>query len=143
MRGYPAILTKEESGGAVNVVFPDVPEALTFGMDRAQALRQAVEALESGLSFYVERRQPLPKPGKVKRGMVFVPLSALGAAKAALYEAMLDKRLSKSALARKLNCHLPQIDRLIDLSHASKLEQVERALLALGKRLVVDVAEAA
>jgi antitoxin HicB len=38
---------------------------------------------------------------------------------------------------------MPQVDRILDLCHASKLEQVETALAALGKRLVVTVADAA
>jgi len=32
---------------------------------------------------------------------------------------------------------------MLDLCHASKLEQIEAALTALGKRLVVDIADAA
>jgi len=143
MRAYPAILTIEKGGTAVNVSFPDVPEALTFGQDRDEALRQAVEALEAGLSFYIDRREALPKSSKARRGMALVTLSALGEAKASLYDAMRQKRIGKAELARRLGCHLPQIDRLIDLSHASKLEQVERALAALGKKLIVEVAEAA
>lgn len=143
MRVYPAILTREPDGKAINVAFPDVPEALTFGATRAEAMRHAVDALESGLSFYVERRLPLPKPSRIRKGMVAIPLSALGMAKVALYEAMREKDIGKAALARRLGCHLPQIDRLLDLVHASKLEQVEKALAALGKRLILDVAEAA
>jgi hypothetical protein len=38
---------------------------------------------------------------------------------------------------------LPQVNRVLDLRHASKMEQVETALAALGPRLIVDVAKAA
>ncbi len=44
------------------VTFADRPEAITFGADEAEALLQAVDALETGLSFHVDARQPLPAP---------------------------------------------------------------------------------
>lgn len=37
----------------------------------------------------------------------------------------------------------PQVDRLLDPRQASRLDQIEAALAAVGKRLVVDVEEAA
>jgi antitoxin HicB len=36
-----------------------------------------------------------------------------------------------------LDVHTPQVDRLFDLSHASKLDFVEQAAKALGKTLTV------
>ena len=35
--------------------------------------------------------------------------------------------------------HAPQIDRLLDLTHSSKLEQVEAALAAVGYRVNLSV----
>jgi antitoxin HicB len=52
-------------------------------------------------------------------------------------------RFGKACLARRLRWHLPQVARVLDLRHASKIEQVEAALAALGLRLIVDVARAA
>ncbi len=51
--------------------------------------------------------------------------------------------VGKAELARRLNCHLPQIDRLLDLAHASRLDQLEQAFAALGKRLEVAIQDAA
>jgi antitoxin HicB len=42
-----------------------------------------------------------------------------------------------------LNCHLPQVDRLLDLLHNSRLDQLEAAFRALGKRIGISVEEAA
>jgi antitoxin HicB len=36
-------------------------------------------------------------------------------------------KIGKAELARRLHCHLPQIDRLLDLNHASRLDQLEAA----------------
>jgi antitoxin HicB len=44
-------------------------------------------------------------------------------------------------LARRLRWHLAQVNRVLDRRHASKMEQVETALAALGLRLIVDVSE--
>ena len=66
MFDYPVTLTPDD--GSVLVTFADVPEAITFGADEQEALMQAVDALEPGLSFYVDARQPLPVPSKAKKG---------------------------------------------------------------------------
>jgi antitoxin HicB len=140
MRGYAAKF-KNEDGGYV-VTFRDVPEAITEGDTKGEALLNAVDALESALSFYISDRQALPVPSKAKRGERVVELSALGMAKTALYEAMTAEEVSRADLARRLSCHLEQISRLLDLTHASKFEQLERALAVVNRKMVVT-AEAA
>ncbi len=42
-----------------------------------------------------------------------------------------------------MNCHLPQVDRLLDLMHSSRLDQLEAAFRVLGKRLALEVLDAA
>ena len=56
---YPVILTPAEQGGFV-VAFPDVPEAITQGDDRDEALLNARGALETALMFYTDASQDLP-----------------------------------------------------------------------------------
>ncbi len=56
---------------------------------------------------------------------------------------MREEGLGKAELARRLGRHLPQVDRILDLGHASRLDQVEAALHALGRELSVEVARAA
>jgi len=43
-------------------------------------------------------------------------------------------------LARRLGWHMPQVDRLFDLRHASKLDQIETAARSLGRTVEVLVA---
>jgi antitoxin HicB len=66
-------------------------------------------------------------------------MPALIEAKVRLYEAMRDAKVGKAELARRLDWHLPQVDRLLAMTHGSKLEQLEAAFRVLGKRLTVDV----
>ena len=142
MRAYPAALIPDPDGG-FTVTFRDVPEAITEGDTHEEALLRAEDALESGLAMYVAAKQPFPAPSEPTADETVVPLSALGMAKTALYEAMREQGVGRAELARRLRWHLPQINRVLDLCHASRMEQVEAALAALGLRLVVDVARAA
>ncbi len=138
MFDYPVTLTPD--GDTVLVRFADVPEAITFGADEDEALLQAVDALETALSFYVDARKPLPVPSKPRRGQQTVRLSALEGAKLGVYQAMTEQGIKKAELARRLGWHLPQVDRLFDLRHASRLDQIEAAARVLGRRLDVRVA---
>jgi antitoxin HicB len=88
-------------------------------------------------------RQSIPRACKPRGGQRAVALPALAAAKVALYEAMRDRGVRKTELARRLGVHLPQVDRLLDLRHGSRLDQVEDALRAVGKELVLTVQDAA
>lgn len=135
---YPVTLTPDD--GSVLVTFADVPEAITFGMDEDEALLNAVDALETGLSFYVESRRPLPQASAPAPGQKTVRPSALECAKLGLYRAMTEQGIKKSELARRLGWHMPQVDRLFDLRHASRLDQVEAAAAALGRHLEIRVA---
>ena len=55
----------------------DIYTDINFGADKEEALLNAVDALETGLSFYVESRKPLPLPSKAKRGEITVSAAAL------------------------------------------------------------------
>jgi antitoxin HicB len=134
---YPVNLTPDD--GAILVTFPDVPEAITQGEDEDEALLYAIDALETALSFYVDDRKPLPVPSKPKRGQKTVRPSALECAKLGVYQAMTEQGIRKSELARRLGWHMPQVDRLFDLKHASRLDQIEAAARALGRYIEVSV----
>jgi antitoxin HicB len=141
MLRYPVKLERD-TNGTVLVSFPDVPEAHTFGDDREEALSRAVDALETAFISYMEDRRTIPRPSPTKRGPR-VALPALTEAKLGLYSAMRAGRVGKADLSRKLNCHLPQVDRLLDLRHHSRLDQLEAAFRALGKELSLQILDAA
>jgi len=138
-----AVKLSRDTNGTILVEFPDVPEAHAFGEDEDEALMQAVDALETALSMYIDDRRDIPKPAPVKRRGKFVTVPVLTEAKLALYSAMRAQRVGKAELAKRLNCYLPQVDRLLDLMHSSRLDQLEAAFRALGKRITILVDEAA
>ena len=138
MFDYPVTLTADD--GTVLVTFADVPEAITFGMDEDEALLNAIDVLETGLSFYVDARKALPAASLPAAGQKTVRPSALECAKLGVYKAMTDQGVKKAELARRLGWHMPQVDRLFDLRHASRLDQIEAAANVLGKHVHVHVA---
>jgi antitoxin HicB len=137
MFDYP--VTLKPDGDTILVTFADVPEAITFGADEGEALLNAVDALETGLSFYVDARKPLPTVSKANPKQLTVRPSALECAKLGVYQAMTEQGIKKAELARRLSWHMPQVDRLFDLRHASKMDQIEAAAAVLGRHIEIRV----
>ena len=138
---YPVHLEPDDNDTML-ATFPDVPEAVTYGDDAADARNHAVGTLTAMFSAYMDDRRPIPMPSPLKgRPGVVLPVGV--SAKILLWNALFDAGLRKADLARKLNLSPSVIDRLLSLTHASRIEQIETALAALGKKLVVGVREAA
>ena len=140
MRRYPVKLERE--GRRVLASFPDVPGVHTFGSNRENALTRAVDALETMFMGIISDREEIPQPSPA-RGRVFVELPALTEAKLMLYRSMRRLGVGKAELARRLGWHMPQVDRLLDLRHASRLDQLELAFRVLGRQLTIEIHEAA
>ena len=153
MLRYPVSLTTEDgqefrgsetpdatAGSRVLVDFLDLP-AHTYGDDEAEALARAVDALTTMIGAYMRHRQPIPAPSEPRHGGATVPLPPLLVAKVELYNTMLAQQVNKAELGRRLHWHLPQVDRVLDVRHASRLDQLEQALAAVGKRLELHVVE--
>jgi antitoxin HicB len=138
MQGYPVNLRKSE--GFLVVSFPDIPEAHTQGVDRTEALAMAKEALELSMEFYFDDRRPVPMPSKPKRGQAVVELSPSVAAKVLLLNEMLRQKVRPIDLARRLGTTKQEINRLTNLRHPTKIDRIDVALRALGKRLYVEAA---
>lgn len=139
---YPIELTHDDETATVMAFAPDVPQAHTFGDTEEEALMRVVDAIEASMISLIANRAAIPRPSRPgKRPTVSLP--ALSVAKIALYETMRDAGVGKAALARRLGWHPPQVDRLLDLRHASRLDQIEAALRALGRELHVEICPAA
>ncbi|MDH3663513.1 MAG: type II toxin-antitoxin system HicB family antitoxin [Alphaproteobacteria bacterium] len=141
---FPARLDRDESGRIV-VSFRDVPEALTDGADRAEALSEAEDALLVALAGYVDdarNPKPLPRPSRKRQGEVVIALPLLASAKLALHDAMREAGINGTDLARKMDLPVTAVRRLLNLHHNSKIEQVALALATLGKRAEIRVSDA-
>jgi antitoxin HicB len=138
MFAYPVELAEDD--GAFIVDFPDIPECHAIGDTRDRALREARDALETALSAYIDLKRALPR-ASLPMGRPVVAPTAMAALKAELYVAMRDKNVTKAELARRLKVAKVQAQRLCDIMHHSRLDQIEAALAVLGKRVLVMTQE--
>jgi antitoxin HicB len=135
---YPVRLKAAEEGGYV-VTFPDIPEAITQGEDRDDAMHHAADALETALDFYFEDRRRVPLPSKPKRGQAVVELLPSVAAKVLLLNEMLRQKVRPSELARRMDTTPQEVNRITNIRHTTRIDRVDTALRALGKRLLIRV----
>jgi antitoxin HicB len=137
MLSYPIDLTDDDNG-TVLATSPDFPELTTFGEDRDDALLHAVDALEEAIAARIAHREDVPVPSA---GRYRAALPTQTALKVLLYRAMRERGVRKAELARRLHWKGPQVDRLLDLRHASRLKQLDDAFHALGLTLAITTTE--
>jgi len=140
---YPARFTADRANGGFVVTFRDLKGAITQGDSVNEALSQAADCLDEYLAFCIREGRDIPRPSPPRRGERLVPVPALMAAKAALYLAMRQARISNVALARRLGCDEKDVRRMLDPRHSSKIATLQAALSALGKQIVLAVKNAA
>jgi antitoxin HicB len=138
MLEFQAKLTPESDGFVVT--FPDFAWGVTQGDTELNALEMAAEVIELVLEDCIARGLPLPAQRK-RTGKVYrtIQLPVMVAAKAGLYSAFLDSKLTKSELARRLGIPRTNVDRLFNLHHNTRLDQLEAAFAAVGKSLAISV----
>ena len=120
------------------VTFPDVPEAITGGWSWQETLDMAEDCLAVALSFYVDGSEDLPTPGPLADGQVLIAVPLIVAAKLTLYTAMREQDITDADLAAKLGMPENAVQRLLNPNRFSHISQVERALKALGRSLIVE-----
>ncbi len=135
MWAYPIKLTKDDNGTYL-VTSPDFPELTTYGQDKEEARKRAVDAIQEAIAARIADKESIPSPsaGRLK---VMLPTQAI--AKVLLYRAMRSQSMSKNELARRLKWHRPQVDRLLNLRHATRLDTMEQAFNTLGKAMRIAV----
>ncbi len=136
---YPCILTPDdEEGEGFVVTFPDVPEAITGAKTWEEALKMAQDGLAVALGMYVKSREKIPEPSAAAPGQVLVSVPPVVASKLALYSAMRSQGVTNVALAARLGLSEGAVRRLVDPNHRSHISQVEKALQAVGRTLIVE-----
>jgi len=137
---FPVTLKWEDD--AVVVTTPDLPEVATFGEDEADALLRARDAIEEALAARIANREEIPSPSS-SSGMSAVTLDTNATLKVLLYRTMRKQGLRKADLARRLGWHGPQVDRLLDLNHSTRIDLLDQAFAALNRRVLVAIEDAA
>ena len=138
---YPCDIAPDEGGGLV-ITFPDVPEAITGGRDRAEALRLAVDALSAALAGYVHDQRDIPQPSTASSNQEVISVPAAITAKLALHSAMRSQNITESDLANRLGASPSAVRKLTDPDRRSRISELQEALDAVGCQLVIDVTAA-
>jgi len=139
--GYRIELTPDDNGTFL-VTSPDFPELTTFGEDEADALTNAISALEEAIAARIAHKDQIPEVQEVREGRAILP-SVQASLAIAIHQAMLELKWSKAELARRLSWHRPQVDRLLDPRHPSQADKFQSALAVMGKRVEVRLVNAA
>ncbi len=140
MIAYPVDLTRDD--GTTLATVPDLPGCRSYGDSDAEALANALQAARAMIAALVQDREAIPDPSPAA-GRPVVRLPALDVLKVRLYREMVARQVSQSDLARRLGKSQKEVWRLLDLTHASKLDQMEAAFAALGMTMTVNVEDAA
>lgn len=135
---FPVRLTPDGEGYLVQ--FPDIPEAITYGASREEALEMAQDALITALEFYFEDLRKVPTPSPVKEGDYFIDLPASTAVKVHLLNEMIAQHIKQVDLAKRMRLSPTQVNRMVNLRQATKIDTLNDAFKALGKRLEFVVA---
>jgi antitoxin HicB len=135
-----------DDNGTLFVTSPELTGLVTFGKDRADALKRAIGVIEELIASEIADGHDISRPRRtthLKRDEALVSLPALSALKLELYWALRASKITRAELARRLSWNRESVDRLFRLDHASRLDQLEAAFRALGRRIDVSIARAA
>ena len=134
---YAAVLEAQPEGG-FTVTFPDIPEAITEGDTREEALFHATDVLTLCLEVRIESGDALPVASKVKGGVWVEPGAAIQAA-FAVRAARQEQGRTLAELARSLGTSWAAAQKLESPRANPTLRQLDRAARVLGKRLVLTM----
>jgi|tagenome__1003787_1003787.scaffolds.fasta_scaffold20821138_2 antitoxin HicB len=140
---FPLVLTPDDNG-TLMVTCPLLPEVTSFGEDHDDALMHGRDAVEEAIAARMARWEDIAWPqrkdmGRACRENRAVALSMMASLKASLYAACKSAGISRAELARRLNWHREQVDRLFRLDHESRVEQIEAAFRALHLQADIEV----
>ncbi|MGB5878346.1 MAG: type II toxin-antitoxin system HicB family antitoxin [Psychrobacter nivimaris] len=132
---YPANITKGEQ--AFVVTFRDIPEAITQGYTYDEAIEMAEDALLTAMDFYFEDNRPVPSPSQPQKDEVLITLPVSASTKVMLLNLLLEEHVSQAELAKRMGIRPQQVTRIVNLEHTTKIDTVEQAFKALGRKLSI------
>ena len=141
---YPCNIRRDEEEAnltgreAYNVTFPDLPEAITCSWSWDEAVEMAEDVLGLCLAHYCVHEGYIPTPSLLTEGQVMVPVPPLVAAKLTINSAIREKGITKQALGKKLGLEEDAVRKLLHPNYRTHFTQVERALRAVGRSLIVE-----
>ena len=157
MKAYRIALEPDDNGTFL-VTCPALPEVTTFGETEAACVQHAREAIEEALAARMARGAEIPETDVEEDNLGFqaavydaitkeavkvfsTRLRALPELKIELYQALNRAHMTRAELARRLDWKRNSVDRLFQLDHNSRLDQIEAAAAALGLAVKAEIVE--
>ena len=125
---YPATLEAQADGSTL-VQFIDLPDTVTEGTTKEEALFDAAEVLSAMLAWRLDESKDVPVPSKNVKGAHYIAPDAK--TQAAMLLRLARGGRSLSDLARALETSWPAAKRLEDPTHWPSLKTLDRAAAAL------------
>jgi len=143
MRRYRILLTPDDNGTFL-VTCPALPEVTTFGDTEIACERHARAAIEEALAARIARGVSIPlsdvaETAPAGSSVRVIDLPALIDVKVELYAALERAGLTRAELGRRLDWKRTSVDRVFQLGHASRFDQLEAAAAALGLAVKAEV----
>lgn len=114
------------------VTCTDLPPLTSDGETRDEAIANARGALLATIETLIEMDRPVPPPSGAPG--VEIDLGTLVAAKITLNNLRIAAGLNRAQLAQRLGTNPAAGYRILSVLHASRMDQIDRALAALGYR---------
>ena len=135
---YPALLERVGKDEIV-VSFRDLPECRTSGVNVAEALVEAQDALAEAIAGRIDDDEVIPEPSAQADGEYAVVVPTEIAAKAALTLACRKSGQAQDTLASSLGTDEQALRQMLDPRQNTDTDSINRALRVLGSELVLEV----
>ena len=129
----------DHAADGITVTFPDIPEAMTCAQTEEKAMVRAEDVLLTCVELYFDEGWVFPRARAGREGETAVYLPETVYAKILLHNTLLEKGESKANLARLLDTQPPEVQRILNVRHKTRIDTLGRALAALGRPLHLSV----
>jgi antitoxin HicB len=137
-----AIRLEQDDNDTVLVTCRDLPEVVTFGDTEDDAIYHALDAIVAALSFRMDENKDIPEASPPDEGEELVCLPSLIVQKIALYRMLRERKMTQVALASLMGDDPKTVRRLLDPTHASRQNLIDRAFRSLGFVVEPHIVEA-
>ena len=140
---YTLAFSQPAADGSLRVTCPALPEVDTNGSSLPAGITRGRAAVFAALARRAAKADAFPPSDEPAASVAQIRVPMSVRTKLALIGAMASAGVTRAELTRRLGWGRNQVERLVDLHHATGLDQIDEALAALNLRLTLHVAPVA
>lgn len=139
MINYAARITQKRKKFFVSFRDFYAGKPVASGASSEEALDKAREWLLAEAGIALESAQKLPDPSDPEEGEVLVEMPVTAQVKLLLLYELIDRNMTASELAQRMGVPRSSVQNIIKADHATKIDTLDRALRALGKKINIEL----